>query len=207
MKVALDTNILAHAEGVNGAARRNAALDLVQRLPAEVAIIPVQVLGELFNVLVRKAGRTRAEARDALLKLLGHVGEAADGLDQAARIEQESQQVGQVQPRPRDGDGPEHDDGGGDQRADRLHTLGQPRLAAVSFHTAVQEVSVLPLEAGLDDIPALPVTPEQARLLRHGQPLFGIPATGLHLATDGGMPVALVEASDGGLRVVRGFNL
>ena len=67
--------------------------------------------------------------------------------------------------------------------------------------------TVLPLEAGLDDIPALPVTPEQAKLLRHGQPLFGIPATGLQLATSDGTPVALVEASEGGLRVVRGFNL
>jgi tRNA pseudouridine55 synthase len=68
--------------------------------------------------------------------------------------------------------------------------------------------TVLPLEAGLDDIPALPVNPEQAQLLRHGQQLFGIPATpGLHLATSGGTPVALVEVSDDGLRVVRGFNL
>jgi len=68
--------------------------------------------------------------------------------------------------------------------------------------------TVLPLEAGLDDIPGLPVTPEQAKLLRHGQQLFGIPAVpGLHLATDGETPVALVEASDDGLRVVRGFNL
>jgi predicted nucleic acid-binding protein len=67
VRVALDTNILAYAEGVNGAAGRSVALDLVRRLPAEAAIIPVQVLGELFNVLVRKAGRTRTEARDALL--------------------------------------------------------------------------------------------------------------------------------------------
>ena len=68
--------------------------------------------------------------------------------------------------------------------------------------------TVLPLEAGLDDIPGLPVTPEQAQLLRHGQQLFGIPAVpGLHLATSGGTPVALVEASDDGLKVVRGFNL
>ncbi len=68
--------------------------------------------------------------------------------------------------------------------------------------------TVLPLEAGLDDIPALPVTPEQAQLLRHGQRLFGIPATpGLHLATDGDTPVALVEVSDDGFKVVRGFNL
>ena len=66
MKVALDTNLLAYAEGVNGADRRSVALDLVRSLPAGIAIIPVQVLGELFNVLVRKAGRSRADAREAL---------------------------------------------------------------------------------------------------------------------------------------------
>ena len=67
---------------------------------------------------------------------------------------------------------------------------------------------VLPLAAGLDDIPALPVTPDQARLLRHGQMLFGIPATpGLHLAIEAETPVALVEVSDDGCKVVRGFNL
>jgi tRNA pseudouridine55 synthase len=68
--------------------------------------------------------------------------------------------------------------------------------------------TVLPLTAALDDIPALPVTPDQARLLRHGQMLFGIPATpGLSLATAEGTPVALVEAAADGLKVVRGFNL
>jgi len=67
---------------------------------------------------------------------------------------------------------------------------------------------VLPLAAGLDDIPALPVTPDQARLLRHGQMLFGIPATpGLYLATEAETPVALVEISEDGCKVVRGFNL
>jgi tRNA pseudouridine55 synthase len=64
------------------------------------------------------------------------------------------------------------------------------------------------LEAALDDIPALPVTPDQASLLRHGQKLFGIPAPpGLCLANLDGCPVALVEASVDGLSVVRGFNL
>ncbi len=68
--------------------------------------------------------------------------------------------------------------------------------------------AVLPLEAALDDIPALPVTPDQAQLLRHGQRLFGFPAKpGLALATEDGRPVALVEASADGLRVVRGLNL
>ena len=67
---------------------------------------------------------------------------------------------------------------------------------------------VLPLQAALDDIPALPVTPDQARLLRHGQMLFGFPAKpGLALAIEDGVPVALVEAAADGLRVVRGFNL
>ena len=68
--------------------------------------------------------------------------------------------------------------------------------------------TVLPLDAALDDIPALPVTPDQARLLRYGQRLVGFPAKpGLGLATSEGTPVALVEASADGLRVVRGFNL
>jgi tRNA pseudouridine55 synthase len=68
--------------------------------------------------------------------------------------------------------------------------------------------TVLPLTAALDDIPALPVTPDQARLLRHGQRLSGFPAKpGLSLATSDDVPVALVEASADGLKVVRGFNL
>ncbi|MCW3798497.1 tRNA pseudouridine(55) synthase TruB [Sphingomonas sp. BN140010] len=68
--------------------------------------------------------------------------------------------------------------------------------------------AVLPLVAGLDDIPALPVSPDQAALLRQGRQLSGVPASsGLNLATDAGRPVALVEASDDVLRVVRGFNL
>ncbi len=68
--------------------------------------------------------------------------------------------------------------------------------------------TVLPLQAALDDIPALPVTPDQAQLLRHGQRLAGFPAKpGLQLATSESAPVALVEASADGLKVVRGFNL
>jgi tRNA pseudouridine55 synthase len=70
------------------------------------------------------------------------------------------------------------------------------------------EQALLPLTAGLDDIPALPVTPDQAGLLRKGRKLAGIAAMpGLHLATDASVPVALVELAEGELRVVRGFNL
>ena len=65
--VALDTNILAYAENTNGPAMKRAALDLVARLPPESTLIPVQVLCELFSVLVKKAGHTRSAARDAVL--------------------------------------------------------------------------------------------------------------------------------------------
>jgi predicted nucleic acid-binding protein len=67
VKVALDTNVLAYAEGVNGIEKRDVVLELVRNLPQAAAVIPAQVLGELFNVLTRKAGRSRAEARAALL--------------------------------------------------------------------------------------------------------------------------------------------
>lgn len=66
----------------------------------------------------------------------------------------------------------------------------------------------LPMTAGLDDIPALPVTSDQAGLLRQGRVLIGIAAhDGLHLAQDGNTPIALVELIAGEVRVVRGFNL
>jgi predicted nucleic acid-binding protein len=65
--VALDTNVLAYAEGVNGAAMKASALGLLEGLPADAAVVPVQTLGELFNVLVRKAGRSRVDARAAIL--------------------------------------------------------------------------------------------------------------------------------------------
>lgn len=67
MRVALDTNILAYAEGVNGASMRKAALDLVNKLRQASVALPVQTLGELFHVLVRKAARPPADARAAIL--------------------------------------------------------------------------------------------------------------------------------------------
>ena len=67
MRIALDTNILAYAEGVNGTHMKKVAIELVQRLPVGITFLPVQTLGELFNLLVRKAGRTPARARLAML--------------------------------------------------------------------------------------------------------------------------------------------
>ena len=53
MRIACDTNVLAYAEGINGPERRDFALSIIRRLPQSSTVIPVQVLGELFNVLVR----------------------------------------------------------------------------------------------------------------------------------------------------------
>jgi tRNA pseudouridine55 synthase len=67
---------------------------------------------------------------------------------------------------------------------------------------------LLPLRAGLDDIPALSLAPDQAGALRQGRVLAGIATDdGLHFAMLGETPVALVEVSSGEARVVRGFNV
>ncbi len=69
------------------------------------------------------------------------------------------------------------------------------------------ELMILPLEAGLDDIPALDLDPEQARAVRQGRVLTGLPQSdGLWLARSGMVPVALVALADGAMRVERGFN-
>jgi len=67
---------------------------------------------------------------------------------------------------------------------------------------------MLPLEAGLVDIPALDLGPEQAAAVRQGRVLAGLAFhDGLYWARAGKVPVALVELADGNVRVVRGFNL
>jgi len=67
---------------------------------------------------------------------------------------------------------------------------------------------LLPLEAGLVDIPALDLTPEQARAVRQGRVLDGLPHNdGLYWVRSGTVPVALVQLSGMSLTVVRGFNL
>jgi predicted nucleic acid-binding protein len=67
VKIALDTNILAYAEGINGATRKAFTVALLEQLPPDSTFLPVQALGELFNVLVRKAGRAPSAARAAIL--------------------------------------------------------------------------------------------------------------------------------------------
>ncbi len=75
-------------------------------------------------------------------------------------------------------------------------------------HGAAPEDVILPFEAGLADIPALDLTPDQARRLRMGQVVTGIAAhDGRYWARGSDdAPLALVMLSDHEVRVVRGFN-
>jgi tRNA pseudouridine55 synthase len=73
---------------------------------------------------------------------------------------------------------------------------------------AALEHHLLPLEAGLDDIPVLPLDPDSVQAVRQGRVLSDLPqADGLYLARSGTVPIALMQIEGGTARVVRGFNL
>lgn len=67
MRISLDTNVLAYAEGVGDEARCRAARQIAAVLPVEDVLLPVQVLGELYRVLTGKAGWPPARAGEAVL--------------------------------------------------------------------------------------------------------------------------------------------
>ena len=72
---------------------------------------------------------------------------------------------------------------------------------------AALENSLLPLEAGLDGIPALDLGPEQARAVHQGRILTGLAfQDGVCWARSGGLPLALLQIEGGNARVLRGFN-
>lgn len=83
---------------------------------------------------------------------------------------------------------------------DKLNAFGQG---------AAQEDIILPIEAGLVDIPALNLSLEQARAVQQGRVLTGIAMKdGLHWARGADLrPLALVQNVDGIWKTVRGFNL
>jgi tRNA pseudouridine55 synthase len=82
---------------------------------------------------------------------------------------------------------------------DRLNEIGKG---------ARLENILLPLEAGLDGIPALDLGPEQARAVRQGRVLTGLALPdGVCWARSGKVPLALLQVAGGEAKVLRGFNL
>ncbi len=86
------------------------------------------------------------------------------------------------------------------------------RCEEIAKGAAIENL-LLPLEAGLDDIPVLTLDPDSAQAVRQGRVLSDLPpvpgewADGLHLAKLHDVPVALMELEGGTAKVVRGFNL
>lgn len=67
-KVAIDTNVLAYAEGAGDEPRRARAVEVLAALPEGSVVLPVQVLGELYRVLAGKLRQRPADARANVLR-------------------------------------------------------------------------------------------------------------------------------------------
>jgi len=90
---------------------------------------------------------------------------------------------------------------------DEKHAISLDKLGAL-VHSSGPEATLLPVEAGLVDIPALRLTQPQAERLRHGQAVRVNPAPeGTVYAMAAGQPVALAEVAAGEARALRVFNL
>lgn len=67
MRIALDTSVLAYAEGIGDQTRRDTSLLLLELLPVNDVLLPAQALGELYRVLTGKARRNPGKSREAIL--------------------------------------------------------------------------------------------------------------------------------------------
>ena len=87
------------------------------------------------------------------------------------------------------------------------HAISLDKLNEIANGAQLSDL-LLPLEAGLDDIPALSLSQTDAQAVQQGRVLSGLPQpSGLYCAMLDNRPVALMEISDGTAKVVRGFNL
>ena len=67
MRVALDTNVLAYAEGLGDDVRCQLASDLIAKLNPINSLVPLQVLGEFSRVLTTKLKKSSADVRELML--------------------------------------------------------------------------------------------------------------------------------------------
>lgn len=88
------------------------------------------------------------------------------------------------------------------------HAISLDKLNAFGQSADPSDV-ILPLEVGLVDIPALDLSPEAVVAIRQGRIWTGVPTDdGLYWGRDDEFrPIALLEATAGSLKVVRGFNI
>ena len=78
----------------------------------------------------------------------------------------------------------------------------------IAVHSARANEALYPVETALADIPALPMTEDQAERLRQGQAISTSTAEpGAVCVMAGGHPIAVANVVDGEVRAVRVFNL
>lgn len=97
------------------------------------------------------------------------------------------------------------------------HKISLDNLDALR-HIPARREALLPVETVLDDIPALALTAQEARRIRHGQPISAIDVASRSPLTDvrqadvscaflDGKPVALVHLEGGEIRPLRVLNM
>ncbi|WOE76487.1 tRNA pseudouridine(55) synthase TruB [Alterisphingorhabdus coralli] len=88
------------------------------------------------------------------------------------------------------------------------HAISLDKLNEIGKGAPLEDI-ILPFEAGLDGIPALSLTPDQARRVQQGQVVTGIASDDGEYWVHGGdlVPLALVSLEASELRVIRGFNI
>lgn len=69
MRIALDTNVLYYAQGLNGPSKQRATLEALNAISADRVVVPAQCLGEFFHALVRKGGYSRRDAQRAVIAI------------------------------------------------------------------------------------------------------------------------------------------
>jgi len=70
VSIAVDSNIVIYAEGLNDERRQDLAAALLDTIGRENLLIPVQVLGEVFVALVRHASHSRQTAASRISEWL-----------------------------------------------------------------------------------------------------------------------------------------
>ncbi|MEO0463593.1 MAG: tRNA pseudouridine(55) synthase TruB [Pseudomonadota bacterium] len=87
------------------------------------------------------------------------------------------------------------------------HAISLDKLNEIANGAQLSDL-LLPLEAGLDDIPALSLNQTDAQAVQQGRVLSELPhPSGLYCAMLDDVPVALIQITDGTSKIVRGFNL
>jgi tRNA pseudouridine55 synthase len=179
-------NVEMKARAVTIHSLRHAALDRASIAPDE-QWTPDQVRGD-------ESGEGRLES----ITLTAHVSKGTYIRSLARDIARAAGTVGHVTMLRRTQAGP----------FDLRQAISLDKLNAFGQGAAKSDI-ILPLEAGLVDIPALNLSPEAAGAIRQGRVWTGESThDGLYWGRDAdSRPVALIEALAGTLKVVRGFNI